>query len=97
MTSLAVRVLIAAGGVVAIVAGLPALAVGAPGGLVWVGLGVAALLVVAFEQARYRTEATAPGHPFQRTDETFVDPTTRRRMRVYVDPTTGERRYHAES
>ncbi len=97
MTSLAVRLAIAAFGVVAVVIGLPALAGGDPGALVWLILGAGALLVAGFEQVRYRSDATAPGLPFQRTDEAFIDPTTGRRMRVYVNPTTGERRYHAES
>ena len=97
MTSLVVRMIIAVGGVVVLVAGLLALANGDPGGLVWMVLGLAALVAVAFEQSRYRSDTATPGPPFQRTDEAFVDPTTRRRMRVYVDPTTGERRYHAES
>jgi len=39
----------------------------------------------------------APLEPrFQRTDEIFVDPTSRLRMRVYLDSSTGERRYRAE-
>lgn len=33
---------------------------------------------------------------FQPTPETFLDPTTHRRMRVFVDARTGERRYVAE-
>jgi len=33
---------------------------------------------------------------FQPTEERFVDPTTKRDMRVFVDPSTGERRYRAE-
>ncbi len=33
---------------------------------------------------------------FRETDERFVDPTTRRQMRVWLDPSTGERRYVAE-
>ena len=33
---------------------------------------------------------------FQATPETFVDPTSNRRMRVYVDGATGDRRYVAE-
>ena len=33
---------------------------------------------------------------FARTDERFIDPTTRRQMRVWQDPDTGERRYCAE-
>jgi len=97
VTSLAVRLAIAAFGVVALVAGILALAGGQPDGLVWLVLGAAALLVAAFEQVRYRSDPTAPGLPFQRTDEAFIDPTTGRRMRVYANPTTGERRYHAES
>lgn len=97
MTSLAVRLIIAVGGVAALVAGLSALAGGDPGGVVWIVLGLAAMLAVVFEQARYPSEADAPGPPFQRTDEAFVDPTTRRRTRVYVNPNTGERRYHVES
>lgn len=97
MTSLVVRILIGVGGVVALIAGIPALAGGDPNGLVLVVLGASALVAFAFEQVRYRSDTATPGPPFQRTDEAFVDPTTRRRMRVYVDPTTGERRYHAES
>ncbi|MGH2462948.1 MAG: hypothetical protein ACRDFZ_04895 [Candidatus Limnocylindria bacterium] len=97
MTSLAIRLLIAAFGVAAVVAGLPVMAGGDPTGLVWLVLGVGAFLVAAFEQVRYRSDPTAPGLPFQRTDEAFIDPTTGRRIRVYVNPSTGERRYHAES
>jgi hypothetical protein len=33
---------------------------------------------------------------FRRTDERFIDPTTRVSMRVWLDPDTGERRYRAE-
>ena len=33
---------------------------------------------------------------FRPTDEVFVDPTTRVRMRVLADPQSGERRYQAE-
>jgi len=33
---------------------------------------------------------------FRPTTEVFVDPSTRRVMRVHVDPATGERRYVAE-
>jgi hypothetical protein len=80
---------------------------------VWlVGLGLAMLLLLAFERQRYRSEeadrAFEPigpggGEPdasleprFQRTDETFVDPTSGATMRVHVDHRTGERRYVAE-
>jgi hypothetical protein len=41
--------------------------------------------------------AEAPLEPrFQPTDEVFMDPTSRRRMRVWLDPVRGERRYRAE-
>jgi hypothetical protein len=33
---------------------------------------------------------------FRPTEEVFVDPTSRRRMRVWLDPVRGERRYRAE-
>ncbi len=33
---------------------------------------------------------------FQRTDETFVDPTSDRRMRVWLDGASGERVYRAD-
>lgn len=33
---------------------------------------------------------------FRRTDELFIDPSTRRQMRVWLDETSGERRYRAE-
>jgi O-antigen ligase len=33
---------------------------------------------------------------FRRTDESFIDPTSGRRMRVWLDGTSGERRYRAE-
>ncbi|HEY7133259.1 MAG TPA: hypothetical protein VH440_13470 [Candidatus Limnocylindrales bacterium] len=75
-----------------------------------VGAGILIALVV--ERNRYRSdesdrtfEAVGPGggepigklEPrFRRTAETFVDPTTGRRMRVFLDSRTGERRYVAE-
>ena len=70
--SLVVRLLIAVGGVVALVVGIPAMAAGVPGGLMLVVMGGIALLAVVFERARYRSEAAAPGPPFQRTDEAFL-------------------------
>jgi hypothetical protein len=43
-------------------------------------------------------EATdAPLEPrFRSTDEVFIDPTSRIRMRVWLDPISGERRYRAD-
>ncbi|HEY7590105.1 MAG TPA: hypothetical protein VH723_03880 [Candidatus Limnocylindrales bacterium] len=78
--------------------------------LVLIGGGV--MVVTVLERRRYRSEAAEQtnepigpggGEPeavdsrFRPTDEVFLDPTTRRRMRVLVDPQTGERRYIAEA
>ncbi len=75
-------------------------------------IGGALLLVALLEVNRYRSEATDSQRPhspasggepalpeprFRPTDEVFVDPTSRRRMRVFSDPRTGERRYVIES
>ena len=70
------------------------------------------LVAAALERQRYRSEAAekamdppgrgggeTPGQVdarFRPTDEVFVDPTTRQRMRVLLDGRTGERRYVAE-
>jgi hypothetical protein len=97
MTSQVVRLVIGLAGVVALVAGIAALVGGDTGGMFLIVMGATALLVFVFEQARYRSDTAAPGPPYQRTDEAFVDPTTRRRTRVYTNPNTGERRYHVES
>jgi hypothetical protein len=75
-----------------------------------VGAGILIALVV--ERNRYRSDAAdrtfdpvgpGGGEPagsldprFRPTPETFVDPTTNRRMRVFVDARSGERRYVAE-
>ena len=75
-------------------------------------LGAAILIALVVERNRYRSEAAdrsfetvgpGGGEPagtlesrFRPTAETFVDPTTNRKMRVYVDGRTGERRYLAE-
>jgi hypothetical protein len=70
------------------------------------------LVALAIERNRYRSEAAersfeavgpGGGEPsrdleprFQRSSETFVDPTSGETMRVFVDGRTGERRYVAE-
>ena len=85
---------------------------GAISGLWLVVMGGVLLVVAVLERNRYRSEAAeramennGPGGGesvgevearFRPTDEVFVDPTTRRRMRVLADPRTGERRYVAE-
>lgn len=115
MLSSLVRIGIAVAGALLIVGGLAALATGATpvwNGAWLVGLGLAGLLLLAFERQRYRSEEAdrafepigpgggepdAPLEPrFRRTDETFVDPTTGTTMRVHLDGRTGERRYVAE-
>ena len=74
--------------------------------------GAVVLVALAIERNRYRSEdaersfeSVGPGggEPpgpldtrFQRTDETFVDPTSGITMRVFVDRLTGERRYVAD-
>ncbi|MEX2010714.1 MAG: hypothetical protein WEF51_00600 [Chloroflexota bacterium] len=79
----------------------------------WLIVGGCTLMLVAvLERRRYRSEAAersndpigpGGGEPeaveprFRPTDEVFVDPTTRRTMRVLMDPRTGERRYVAEA
>src|SRR5512132_370582 len=69
------------------------------------------LIAVLIEVSRYRSASAelgggAPGpgggepgpldSRFRRTDEVFIDPTSKRTMRVFVDANTGERRYVAE-
>ena len=69
------------------------------------------LVAVLIEVSRYRSASAELGHEapgpgggepgpldarFRRTDEVFVDPTSKRTMRVFVDASTGERRYVAE-
>jgi hypothetical protein len=82
-------------------------------GLWLVIAGAVILVALAIERNRYRSEAAertfesagpGGGEPpgaleprFQRTHETFVDPTTQVTMRVFVDRATGERRYVAEA
>jgi hypothetical protein len=75
--------------------------------------GAVVLVALAIERNRYRSEdaersfesvGAGGGEPpgprgarLQRTDETFVDPTSGIRMRVFVDRMTGERRYVADA
>jgi hypothetical protein len=106
---IALGVLMAVGGLVAISAGGQAAAAG-----VWaLCIGLVFIAVALLERTRYRStqaelsqEAPGPGggeptdrpmeSRFRRTDERFVDPTTHIPMVVWLDPETGERRYRAE-
>lgn len=81
-------------------------------GLWMVVSGAVTLVAVAVERNRYRSEdaersfetaGPGGGEPsrdldprFRRSGETFIDPTSGRRMRVFVDARTGERRYVAD-
>jgi hypothetical protein len=81
-------------------------------GLQLVAMGAFLVVVVVIERQRYRSEAAErsndtpgpgggePAGPldvrFRATNEVFIDPTSKQRMRVLVDPSTGERRYVAE-
>ncbi len=81
-------------------------------GAAWLILSGAVLVIVALiEVSRYRSQTAETNHiqpgpgggesaalepRFRSTDEVFVDPTSRLRMRVFLDPATGERRYVAE-
>jgi len=82
------------------------------GGLFLTLLGGGGIIALLLERTRYRSEsaersgaAVGPGggEPpgtldprFSPTAEVFVDPASRRRMRVFSDPRTGERRYVTE-
>ena len=107
-----VRVLAAVIATLTLIGGLIATPFAGVPGLWATVVGAAVLIALAVERNRYRSdeadrsfEAVGPGggEPagsldarFRPTAETFVDPTTSRRMRVYVDSRTGERRYLAE-
>lgn len=101
--------LIAIGGVVAMAAGPVAAVSGLWAVVIGLVMVAAALLERSRYRSGHAEgtqEAPGPGggepidrpmEPrFQRTDERFIDPTTRRQMRVWLDPRTGERRYRAE-
>lgn len=99
--------LLVAAGIGVIIFGGPA----GPAGLWLVATGVVGLVAVLLERTRYRSEdaelrgqdpgiAGVDADPldprFRPTDERFVDPTTRRAVRVWVDPASGERRYRLD-
>ena len=57
-------------------------------------LGVLLLVGTLFERLRYgESDAPPPGSDWERTDESFVDPVSKRPMAVYQHRRSGERRY----
>jgi hypothetical protein len=115
MLSATTRVAVAVVATLLLIGGLGALVYGgvATGTGLWmVVLGAGALIALAIERNRYRSEdaersfeSTGPGggEPggrldprFRPSEETFVDPTTGITMRVFIDRTTGDRRYVAD-
>ncbi len=64
---------------------------------VWViYLVIGAVILVAAVMSffvRRHGEAQTPAGDWIRTDEVFVDPTTRRQMRVWIDPVDNSRHY----
>jgi hypothetical protein len=66
--------------------------------VVYVVVGGAILIAVVLSFfVRRHGESATPAGDWQRTDEVFVDPTTKRRMRVWIDPVDGQRHYVPES
>ncbi len=58
------------------------------------GIGAAVVLVlIIFEQTRYRPKVDATSGAWIRTGERFEDPTTGETLDVYANPSTGERDY----
>jgi hypothetical protein len=117
MLTATTRLAVAAVATLFIVGGLGLISIAggsATGSGLWlVVIGAGALIAMAIERNRYRSEAaertfesTGPGggEPsnrldprFRQSDETFVDPTSGVTMRVFVDGATGERRYVADA
>ena len=62
--------------------------------LIGIAVVVAAILSLF---VRRHGESELPAVGWQRTDESFVDPTTGRHMRVWLDPASGERHYVADA
>ena len=66
----------------------------------WIGVAivVAGVIIALFGWDRYRggRKSAAENSGAQPTDEVFIDPETKRRMRVWYDPATGRRDYRPE-
>jgi hypothetical protein len=115
MLSATTRVAVAVVATLLLIGGLGAIAIGGAAtatGLWMVVFGAGALIALAIERNRYRSEdaersseSVGPGggEPsgqldarFRPSEETFIDPTTGITMRVFIDRTTGDRRYVAD-
>ena len=85
-------------GVMSLVCGLIALAIGAfPPGAIFAFWGAIVVLGTVLERVRYKQiEASRPGAGWQRTAERFVDDATGQFVTVYIEPGTGERAYVRE-
>ena len=66
--------------------------------LVYALIGIAVVVAAILSLfVRRHGESELPAAGWQRTDESFVDPTTGRLMRVWLDPASGERHYVADA
>ena len=54
------------------------------------------VLLIVFEVRHYHPSVQRGHGRWQKTDETFIDPTSGERMRVYFNPETGQRDYRRE-
>ena len=64
--------------------------------ILWIVLAVLAVFFAISLTLRRHGESRLPAGDWERTDEVFRDPTTRRLMRVWIDPKDGSRHYVAE-
>jgi hypothetical protein len=65
--------------------------------IIFLIVAVAVLVAIGMSLfVRRHGEAVVPAGHWQSTEEVFVDPTTKRRMRVWVDPSDGTRHYVPE-
>jgi len=97
--TLAVRSAIGLIGTLLLAGGLAALGIGQPLAGAWAVIGGAVLIVGAvFEAGRYAAsdEGQLGADRFERTEETFEDPTSGERVRVWFDPESGSRRYEPD-
>jgi hypothetical protein len=92
------QVLIGIGAVLLVIAvGCFAAGLTAPGVLVVAFEAAVLIAALVFERFRYQAPLDAPPGPgWERTDETFVDPSSGETLRVYFERATGKRAYVRE-